>query len=107
MKRGILVALLTVALVGTLSYTARLPAAPQQLSFFVIAHTGPGDPFWAVVNKGVNDAGKGRGGKAGFQGPAARDLPAQGNMARAAISARAPGIPLPVSGPPAIGQVIR
>lgn len=107
MKRGILVALLTVALVGTLSYTARLPAAPQQLTFFVIAHTGPGDPFWAVVNKGVNDAGKVLGVKAVFQGPAARDIPAQVNMARAAISARAAGIAISVSDPPAIGQVIR
>jgi len=107
MKRGILVALLTLALVGTLSYTARLPAAPQQLSFFVVAHTGPGDPFWAVVNKGVNDAGKVLGVKAVFQGPASRDIPAQVNMARAAISARAAGIAISVSDPPAIGQVIR
>src|SRR3990172_7992450 len=107
MKRGILVALLTLALVGTLSYTARLRAAPQQLSFFVVAHTGPGDPFWAVVNKGVNDAGKVLGVKAVFQGPASRDIPAQVNMARAAISARAAGIAISVSDPPAIGQVIR
>src|SRR3972149_344102 len=107
MKRGILVALLTLALVGTLSYTARLPAAPQQLSFFVIAHTGPGDPFWAVVNKGVNDAGKVLGVKAVFQGPASRDIPAQVNMARAAISARAAGIAISVSDPPARARGIR
>jgi simple sugar transport system substrate-binding protein len=107
MRKAVLAAVLTVALVATLTYTVRLPAATPQLSFFVIAHTGPGDPFWAVVNKGVGDAGKMLGVRAVFQGPPQRDIPAQVNMARAAINARAAGIAISVSDPPAIGQVIR
>lgn len=107
MRKAALAAVLTVALVATLTYTMGLPAATPQLSFFVIAHTGPGDPFWAVVNKGVTDAGKMLGVRAVFQGPPQRDIPAQVNMARAAINARAAGIAISVSDPPAIGQVIR
>ncbi len=107
MRKAALAAVLTVALAATLTSTVRLPAATPQLSFFVIAHTGPGDPFWAVVNKGVTDAGKMLGVRAVFQGPPQRDIPAQVNMARAAINARAAGIAISVSDPPAIGQVIR
>jgi simple sugar transport system substrate-binding protein len=82
-------------------------SAPAQMTFYVIAHTGPGDPFWAVVQKGVQDAGKLLGVRAIFQGPPQRDIPAQVNMARAAINAKATGIAISVSDPKAICAVIR
>jgi len=107
MRRWGIVAIVVAVVVAGSAYGIRLAAAPQQLTFYVIAHTGPGDPFWAVVQRGVQDAGRMLGVRAIFQGPPQRDIPAQVNMARAAISARASGIAISVSDPPAIGQVIR
>jgi len=107
MRRWSLAAVLILALLATAGYGVRLAAAPRQMTFYVIAHTGPGDPFWAVVQRGVQDAGKVLGVRAIFQGPPQRDIPAQVNMARAAINARADGIAISVSDPTAIGAVIR
>lgn len=107
MRRWLVLAVaLVVSIVGA-GYAVRLAAAPAPMTFYVIAHTGPGDPFWAVVQKGVEDAGKMLGVRAIFQGPPSRDIPAQVNMAQAAISARATGIAISVSDPAAIGRVIR
>lgn len=107
MKRIFLIAGLMVALVAALGYGGQTKAAPAPLTFYVIAHTGPGDPFWAVVQRGVQDAGKALGVRAIFQGPPRRDIPAQVDMGRAAIAAKASGIAISVSDPPAIGRVIR
>ncbi len=107
MRRWYVVAVLVITLVATAGYGIELAAAPQQLTFYVIAHTGPGDPFWAVVQRGVQDAGKVLGVRAIFQGPPQRDIPTQVNMARAAMNAKADGIAISVSDPPAIGAFIR
>lgn len=107
MSRRFLVTVVVLALAATAGYGYQLTAAPQQMTFYVIAHTGPGDPFWAVVQRGVEDAGRMLGVRAIFQGPPQRDIPAQVNMARAAMSAKADGIAISVSDPTAIGRVIR
>jgi simple sugar transport system substrate-binding protein len=67
------------------------------MTFYVIAHTGPGDPFWAVVQKGVQDAGKVLGVRAIFQGPAGYNVPEQVNMFKAAMEAKADGIATSIS----------
>ncbi|MGE5623554.1 MAG: substrate-binding domain-containing protein [Methanocella sp.] len=73
----------------------------KDLTFFVIAHAGPGDPFWAVVQRGVQDAGKQLGVKAVFQGPASHNVPEQVNMFKAAVAAGAAGIATTISDPKA------
>lgn len=107
MKRSLVLVVVLLLTVAGAGYGVRLAAAPAPMTFYVIAHTGPGDPFWAVVQRGVQDAGKTLGVKAVFQGPTSRDIPAQVNMAQAAIAARAAGIAISVSDPTAIGKVIR
>lgn len=72
-------------------------AAADDMTFYVIAHTGPGDPFWAVVQRGVQDAGKALGVKAIFQGPAGYNVPEQVNMFNAAMQAKADGIATSIS----------
>lgn len=69
----------------------------KDLTFFVVAHAGPGDPFWAVVQRGVQDAGKELGVKAVFQGPATFSVPEQVNMFRAAMASGASGIATTIS----------
>lgn len=72
-------------------------SAADEMTFYVIAHTGPGDPFWAVVQRGVQDAGKALGVKAIFQGPAGYNVPEQVNMFNAAMEAKADGIATSIS----------
>lgn len=107
MRRSLSLIVALLVVIAGAGYGVHLAAAPAPMTFFVIAHTGPGDPFWAVVQRGVEDAGKLLGVKAVFQGPPSRDIPAQVNMAQAAIAARAAGIAISVSDPTAIGKVIR
>ena len=88
-----LIACLALALAGL------NPAASgaDQMTFYVIAHTGPGDPFWAVVQRGVQDAGRALGVRAIFQGPAGYNVPEQVNMFNAAMAAKADGIATSIS----------
>lgn len=72
-------------------------ALAKDLTFFVVAHAGPGDPFWAVVQRGVQDAGRVLGVKAVFQGPASFSVPEQVNMFRAAVASGAAGIATTIS----------
>ncbi|HHY46604.1 MAG TPA: hypothetical protein GX506_04805 [Firmicutes bacterium] len=77
----------------------QLISAAEQMTFYVIAHAGPGDPFWAVVQRGVQDAGKLLGVRAIFQGPPTGNIPEQVNMFRAAMAANATGIATTISDP--------
>jgi simple sugar transport system substrate-binding protein len=61
-------------------------------SYYWVAHVGPGDPYWAVVQRGVQAAGKALGVKAIFEGPAGYSPPKQADMVNAAVSAKAAGI---------------
>jgi simple sugar transport system substrate-binding protein len=96
MKRfvGLLLVLSLVFVLGGIPISV---AAADEMTFYVIAHTGPGDPFWAVVQKGVQDAGKVLGVRAIFQGPAGYNVPEQVNMFKAAIEAKADGIATSIS----------
>lgn len=101
MKRWV-VALLCLAMALGMAGTV----LAKDLTFFVIAHAGPGDPFWAVVQRGVQEAGKQLGVKAVFQGPASHNVPEQVNMFKAAVAADAAGIAVTISDPRAWVDVI-
>ena len=96
MKRfvGLLLVLSLVFVLGGITISV---AAADEMTFYGIAHTGPGDPFWAVVQKGVQDAGKVLGVRAIFQGPAGYNVPEQVNMFKAAMEAKADGIATSIS----------
>jgi simple sugar transport system substrate-binding protein len=61
-------------------------------TYYWVAHVGPGDPYWAVVQRGVQAAGKSLGVKTVFEGPSGYSPPKQADMVSAAISAKAAGI---------------
>ncbi len=89
--------MLVLSLAFTLGGISTAVSAADDMTFYVIAHTGPGDPFWAVVQRGVQDAGKALGVKAIFQGPAGYNVPEQVNMFNAAMAAKADGIATSIS----------
>ncbi len=88
---------LTLILCLAMALGATGSALAKELTFFVIAHAGPGDPFWAVVQRGVQDAGRILDVKAIFQGPSSFNVPEQVNMFRAAVAAGASGIATTIS----------
>lgn len=81
--------------------------AADEMTFYVIAHAGPGDPFWAVVQRGVQDAGKALGVRAIFEGPAGYNVPEQVAMFRAAMEAKADGIATTISDAKAWAEPIK
>ncbi|MEW6228228.1 MAG: substrate-binding domain-containing protein, partial [Bacillota bacterium] len=99
----VVIACLALSLGGFTAVTS----AAEEMTFYVIAHTGPGDPFWAVVQRGVQDAGKALGVRAIFQGPAGRNIPEQVNMFRAAVAAKAAGIAVSISDPKAWQEPVK
>src|SRR5881628_926578 len=60
-------------------------------TYYWVAHVGPGDPYWAVVQRGVQAAGKALGVKAVFEGPSGYSPPKQADMVNAAISEKLRG----------------
>ena len=97
MSKRFLVAVLLVLTTVVALVPSGAAAAESKLSFYVIAHAGPGDPFWAVVQRGVQDAGKTLGVQAIFQGPAQYNVAEQVNMFNAAVSGNAAGIAVTIS----------
>ncbi|MGB9757034.1 MAG: sugar ABC transporter substrate-binding protein [Candidatus Bipolaricaulaceae bacterium] len=104
MKRLVLLGLI-VGLVG-LAFSA-------EYTFYVVSHGGPGDPFWGVVMKGMQDAAemitKGTGDtiKATYLGPAIYSVTELVNMLNSAIAARPNGIVCTITDPAALDEPLR
>jgi len=73
-----------------------------EYTFYIVSHGGPGDPFWGVVMKGMQDAAdllsKGTGDtiKATYLGPAVYSVTELVNMLNSAIAARPQGMFVPL-----------
>ncbi|WP_083521180.1 sugar ABC transporter substrate-binding protein [Alicyclobacillus kakegawensis] len=79
----------------------------SKLTFYVIAHSGPSDPFWAVEQKGVQAAAKDLGVKAIFEGPQTFSIPDEVNLLNAAIAAKPAGIAVTLPDPKAFNESIK
>lgn len=84
-----------------------------EYTFYIVSHGGPGDPFWGVVMKGMQDAAemlsKGTGDtvKAIYLGPAIYSIPELVNMLNSAIAARPNGIACTITDPAALDEPLR
>jgi simple sugar transport system substrate-binding protein len=104
MKKVLLLALL-------LSLVSSVFAA--EYTFYIVSHGGPGDPFWGVVMKGMQDAAdllsKGTGDtiKATYLGPAVYSVTELVNMLNSAIAAHPQGIVCTITDPAALDEPLR
>src|SRR5947199_3690005 len=64
-------------------------------TYYWVAHVGPGDPYWAVVQRGVQAAGKALGVKAVFEGPSGCSPRREADTVNAAMSAQTKGVGTP------------
>ncbi len=79
----------------------------DQLKFYVVSHGGPGDPFWGVVVKGMQDAAKQYGVKATYLGPEKFSIQKLVNMLESAISSKPDGIAVTITNAVALDEPLR
>lgn len=104
--RNLLLVGLAVSLVGGF-------ALAEEYNFYVISHGGPGDPFWGVVMKGMEDAARELTAgtedtvRATYLGPAVYSVTELVNMLNSAIAARPDGIVATITDPAAVDEPLR
>lgn len=111
MKRILI--LLVVAFVGVLAFS--VTAFCKTYRFYVVSHGGPGDPFWGVVMKGVEDAAafvtKGNPDgdviEATYLGPAKYSVEELVNMLNSAIATKPDGLAVTITDPASVEGPLR
>ncbi|MDD5636059.1 MAG: sugar ABC transporter substrate-binding protein [Atribacterota bacterium] len=88
-------------------------ATAKTFNFYVVSHGGPGDPFWGVVMKGMEDAaafiteGTEDEIKATYSGPAKYSVEQLVDMLNSAIATKPDGIAVTITDPDALDQPLR
>lgn len=77
------------------------------LRFVVVTHGQPSDPFWSVVKKGVDQAGKDMGVKVEYQSPDRFDMTAMSHLIDAAVASKPDGLVVSIPDANALGPSIQ
>ena len=114
------VALLAVALVAIVGLAggARGQGTPEGeqaqggqdragLRFVVVSHGQASDPFWSVVQNGVNQAAQDMGVEVDYQAPDTFDMVQMAQLIDAAVASEPDGIVVSIPDPDALGESIR
>ncbi len=91
---GLVVGLTTMALADT-------------MKFYVVTHGGPADPFWGVVMKGANDAGKEFGVDVTYLGPEKFSIQKLVDMVETAVAAKPDGLVVTITDARALDQPVK
>lgn len=85
----------------------------EEFNFYVVSHGGPGDPFWGVVMKGMEDSANYLNKatddtiNATYSGPAKYSVEQLVDMLNSAIATRPDGIAVTITDPDALDQPLR
>ncbi|MDP9359113.1 MAG: sugar ABC transporter substrate-binding protein [Chloroflexota bacterium] len=107
------VAILSAVLVASLAFGYRAlgqdTADRGNLRFVVVSHGQASDPFWSVVQKGVDQAGEDMGVQVEYQAPQGDDLDvvAMSQLIDAAVASEPDGLVVSIPDPDALGDSIR
>jgi simple sugar transport system substrate-binding protein len=82
------------------------PPTPE-FTFYYVSHGGPGDPWWAPVIKGTQDASKLLGVKTVYLGPEKFSIKALTDMLESAIAAKPDGIILTITAVEPLDEPVR
>src|SRR5213078_4064501 len=77
------------------------------LKFYVITHGQASDPFWSVVKKGVDQAGKDMGVRVEYQSPDRFDMTAMSHLIDAAVASKPDGLVVSIPDANALGPSIQ
>jgi simple sugar transport system substrate-binding protein len=79
----------------------------SNLRFVVVTHGQASDPFWSVVKKGVDQAGKDMGVKVEYQSPDRFDMTAMAHLIDAAVASKPDGLVVSIPDANALGPSIK
>jgi simple sugar transport system substrate-binding protein len=89
------------------SSTTSSNPARSNLKFYVITHGQASDPFWSVVKKGVDQAGKDMGVQVIYEAPPTFDMVAMSHLIDSAVAAHPAGLVVSLPDPNALGASVR
>ena len=111
------VALLSVAIVAVVGFGTRAlgQATPEaggavdrsELRFVVVSHGQASDPFWSVVQNGVNQAAEDMGVQVEYQAPDTFDMVQMAQLIDAAVASEPDGLVVSIPDPDALGESIQ
>jgi simple sugar transport system substrate-binding protein len=79
----------------------------RNLKFYVVTHGPASDPFWSVIKKGVEQAGKDMGVQVIYEAPPTFDMVAMSHLIDAAVAAHPDGLVVSIPDPSALGPSIK
>lgn len=92
---------------GSSSTTLSSGGARAGIKIYVITHGQASDPFWSVVKKGVDQAGKDMGVTVVYEAPPTFDMVAMSHLIDSAVAAHPAGIVVSIPDPNALGASIK
>src|SRR3954447_572928 len=106
-----LVMLLAIALAASIGSGAPVFSQPNKdrsdLRFVVVSHGQASDPFWSVVQNGVNQAAKDMGVTVEYQAPETFDMVAMAQLIDAAVASQPDGLVVSIPDAEALGPSIK
>src|SRR5215218_3604762 len=79
----------------------------SSLRFVVVSHGQASDPFWSVVQNGVNQAAEDMGVQVEYQAPQTYDMVAMSQLIDAAVASKPDGLVVSIPDADALGDSIR
>src|SRR5215211_7425047 len=106
-----LVMLLAIALAASIGTGAQVLGQDEvnrsDLRFVVVSHGQASDPFWSVVQNGVNQAAEDMGVQVEYQAPDTYDMVEMSQLIDAAVASQPDGLVVSIPDPDALGDSIR
>src|SRR3954453_8569020 len=106
-----LIALLVAVTLATVGFASQTLGQPNQdrsnLRFIVVTHGQASDPYWSVVQNGVNQAAKDMGVQVEYEAPNTLDMVALSQLIDAAVASHPDGMGVSIPDADALGDSIR
>jgi simple sugar transport system substrate-binding protein len=106
-----LIALLVAVTLATVGFASQTLGQPNQdrsnLRFIVVTHGQASDPYWSVVQNGVNQAAKDMGVQVEYEAPDTFDMVAMSQMIDAAVASHPDGMAISIPDADALGDSIK
>ena len=92
---------------GSTSSSSSCPSSRSSLHFYVITHGQASDPFWSVVKRGVDQAGKDMCVNVTYEAPPTFDMVAMAHLIDAAVATKPSGLVVSIPDANALGPSIK
>jgi simple sugar transport system substrate-binding protein len=106
-----LIALVVVVMLATVGFASQTLGQPNgdrsNLRFVVVTHGQASDPYWSVVQNGVNQAAKDMGVQVEYEAPNTFDMVAMSQLIDAAVASHPDGMAISIPDADALGDSIK